>query len=54
MADLPEIELIDLPPGELVALVTALSLEAWAMMGAELPEYRRAEIPGRVVRQGQD
>ncbi|HVV82383.1 MAG TPA: hypothetical protein VHE35_04860 [Kofleriaceae bacterium] len=37
-------------PGERIAMVWALTLDAWAMRGAPLPDYRRDEMPGRLVR----
>lgn len=37
-------------PSELVAMVNQLTQDAWAMAGAELPDYPRALAPGRVTR----
>jgi hypothetical protein len=37
-------------PSERVAMVWALTLDAWAMRGLPLPSYSRAELPGRMVR----
>lgn len=37
-------------PGELVASVWAITLDAWASAGLPLPTYRRDEMPGRVIR----
>jgi hypothetical protein len=37
-------------PGERVAMVWQITLDAWASSGRPLPEYTRAEIPGRVIR----
>jgi hypothetical protein len=37
---------------ERIALVERLTQNAWAAMGAEIPEYTRSEMPGRVVRRG--
>lgn len=37
-------------PGALIGMVTALTLQAWAMRGEPLPRYTRADIPGRVLR----
>jgi hypothetical protein len=35
---------------ERVAMVWALTLDAWAMRGESLPDYPRALAPGRVLR----
>ena len=37
-------------PGELVASVWAITLDAWASTGKPLPSYERADTPGRVIR----
>lgn len=42
--------LLDVPPAERVAMVWALTLDAWAMRGEPIPDYRRDQAPGRVVR----
>jgi hypothetical protein len=39
-------------PGERVAMVWRITLDAWAMSGRELPEYERADMPGRLIRTG--
>lgn len=36
-------------PGELVASVWAITVDAWASAGLPLPVYRREEMPGRLV-----
>jgi hypothetical protein len=46
----PELDLSASTPGERVAMVWQLTLDAWATMGAEIPTYTRAEAPGRVIR----
>lgn len=35
---------------ERFAMVWRLSLDAWVMTGRPLPEYRRDQMPGRVIR----
>jgi hypothetical protein len=35
---------------ERVALVWQLTREAWSLQGREMPSYRRAETPGRILR----
>jgi hypothetical protein len=35
---------------ERVAMVWRLTQDAWAMMNAPIPDYDRAQIPGRVIR----
>lgn len=52
MASLPETETVQLSPSTMIALVTRLTLESWAMMGKPLPNYRRDEMPGRLLRLG--
>ena len=37
-------------PSERVAMVWALTLDAWAMSGKPIPDYRREVMPGRLVR----
>lgn len=37
-------------PSELVAMVWGLTLDAWAMTGQPLPDYARADAPGRLAR----
>jgi hypothetical protein len=49
LADEPP-ELLDASPGACVAMVWALTLDAWASTGQPLPTYARAEAPGRMVR----
>ncbi len=39
-------------PEERLAMVWTLTIDAWAMMGRELPSYARSEMPGRVIRGG--
>lgn len=46
----PELDLSTLTPGQRVAMVWQLTLDAWATMGATIPAYARAEAPGRVIR----
>jgi tRNA A37 threonylcarbamoyladenosine synthetase subunit TsaC/SUA5/YrdC len=41
-------------PGERVAMVWQITLDAWASSGKPLPEYTRANMPGRLVRRGTD
>lgn len=43
---------VDGAPGELMALVTELTLAAWAMRGEPIPTYERSEAVGRVIRPG--
>jgi hypothetical protein len=37
-------------PAECVAMVWALTLDSWASARAEIPDYARAEAPGRLLR----
>ena len=37
---------------ERIAMVWRLSLDAWALTGRPLPDYNRAQAPGRVIRPG--
>jgi hypothetical protein len=41
-------------PGERVAMVWRITLDAWAMSGRPMPEYERANMPGRLIRAGDD
>lgn len=50
LEDLPEVECIDGSASELVAMVMELTLASWAMSGRAMPDYDRAQMPGRVVR----
>lgn len=52
LEELPEVEVLDGPPGELIAMVRQLTLQAWAMAGKPIPDYDRANMPGRVIRPG--
>jgi len=49
VADLPDAELVEGSPGELIGLVRELTLAAWAMRGEPLPDYDRRDAPGRVL-----
>lgn len=40
-------------PAERLAMMWPLSVEAWLLSGRPLPEYRREEMPGRVLRDGE-
>lgn len=44
--------LLDVPPATRVAMVWALTVDAWALRGEPIPDYARADAPGRVVRPG--
>jgi hypothetical protein len=35
---------------ERIAMVWALTLEAWKVSGQPMPDYRRAEMPVRILR----
>jgi hypothetical protein len=37
-------------PSERVAMVWRLTQDAWAMSGRPMPDYARADAPGRMVR----
>lgn len=50
--DEQEVEIVDAPPGERVAMVYELTLAAWAMAGKSIPDYERAEMPIRIVSRG--
>jgi hypothetical protein len=41
-------------PGERVAMVWRITLDAWAMSGRPMPEYERANMPGRLIRASDD
>ncbi|KAB2896121.1 MAG: hypothetical protein F9K40_15095 [Kofleriaceae bacterium] len=45
--------LLDVPPARRVAMVWALTVDAWALRGEAIPDYARGEAPGRVVRPGE-
>ena len=36
-----------------VAMVWQLTLDAWSCTGRQIPNYRRSEMPGRVLRKGE-
>lgn len=48
----PPDDLSALSMGERIAMVARLTADAWSFMGAELPSYSRAEMPGKVIRRG--
>jgi hypothetical protein len=50
LEELREVEPIAGSPEELFALVTELTLAAWAMRGVPLPDYPRDRAPGRIIR----
>lgn len=50
LEELPEVDVLDGSPEELVAMVRALTLSSWAMSGVPVPTYARGAMPGRVVR----
>jgi hypothetical protein len=52
--ELPEHEVVVGTPGELMGMVTELTLAAWAMRGEALPSYPRAQMPGRILRKAGD
>jgi len=35
-----------------IALVWTLTRQQWAFGGLEIPQYRRSEMPGRIIRPG--
>jgi hypothetical protein len=35
---------------ERIAMMWRLAVDAWAMAGREIPNYGRAEMPGRLIR----
>jgi hypothetical protein len=37
-------------PAERLAMMWPLAVEAWTLAGRSIPEYRRSEMPGRVIR----
>lgn len=43
-------ESVDVRGADALSLVTSLTRAAWALRGAELPSYSRAETPFRFVR----
>jgi hypothetical protein len=45
-------DLTALSVSERIAMVWQLTLDAWAMMGAAIPDYERSQMPGKVVRRG--
>lgn len=44
--------LTDVSPSTCVAMVWALTLDAWACGGRALPDYDRRQAPGRLLRHG--
>lgn len=38
------------PVGDVLAAVWAVSMDAWATSGRDLPDYQRADMPGKVIR----
>lgn len=52
LEDEPEIDVLKGSPGDLMALVTRLTLAGWALSKRPLPEYERARTPGRIFRPG--
>lgn len=50
MADQGKDVLVAVPPAERVAMVWALTCDAWAMSGRPMPDYPRSHAPGRIVR----
>lgn len=44
----------DVPPSDCVAMVWALTLDAWAAAGRPIPTYARADAPGRLIRASSD
>ncbi|MDZ7752588.1 MAG: hypothetical protein U5S82_13185 [Gammaproteobacteria bacterium] len=43
-------DLRDLAPEERVGMMWRLALDAWLLSGRAIPQYRRADAPGRVLR----
>lgn len=43
-------ELLDASPAACVAMVWAITIDAWTSTGQPLPTYARAEAPGRILR----
>lgn len=41
-------------PGDRVAMVWAITLDAWASSGRPIPDYPRHAAPGRIVRASDD
>ena len=37
-------------PAQRVGMMWTLARRAWSLMGKDLPDYRREEIPGRLIR----
>lgn len=44
----------DVTPAACVAMVWALTLDAWAASGQPIPTYARADAPGRLIRATSD
>jgi hypothetical protein len=44
--------LLDVPVADRIAMVWALTVDAYAMRGEPIPAYERRHAPGRVVRAG--
>jgi hypothetical protein len=53
LEDLPELERVEGSPAELVGMVRTLTLSAWAMRGAPIPDYDRRSAPGVIHRPGE-
>ena len=43
-------DVLAMSPSERLALVWRLTEDAWAMSGKEIPQYSRAQMPGRLIR----
>jgi signal transduction protein with GAF and PtsI domain len=52
LAKQPDDDLSALSMAERIAMVTRLTEDAWAFTGAELPDYPRDRMPGKVIRRG--
>lgn len=52
--EMPEVELVEGAPDELIGLVYEFTLGAWAVANKRMPSYTRHEVPGRVIRPSAD
>jgi hypothetical protein len=50
LADEAAPDLSALTPSERIALVWRLTRDAWAFKGEPLPNYRRQDAPGKIIR----
>jgi hypothetical protein len=50
LGESPSDVLHDVSPADCIAMVWSLTLDAWAAAGRPIPDYARADAPGRLLR----